>query len=78
MKIVHKCPIWGDSFSQKCDLRRQMSENHTGKKYKCSKCKEIFTEKDKLNAHVKEIHKKITNALFVGLILETIPLQCEW
>ncbi|CAB4067055.1 KRAB [Lepeophtheirus salmonis] len=58
---VHVCPECGKSFGRKSNLKAHRESLHYGKKFPCSICERIFTNRSSMNQHVKKAHN--TNAI---------------
>ncbi len=53
---VHHCPECGKSFGRKSNLKAHRESLHYGKKFPCSYCERIFTNRSSMNQHIKKAH----------------------
>ena len=53
---VHHCPECGKSFGRKSNLKAHRESLHYGKKFPCSYCERIFTNRSSMNQHIKKTH----------------------
>lgn len=53
---VHSCPECGKTFGRKSNLKAHRESLHYGKKFPCSFCERIFTNRSSMNQHLKKIH----------------------
>ncbi len=53
---VHHCPECGKSFGRKSNLKAHRESLHYGKKFPCSYCERIFTNRSSMNQHLKKTH----------------------
>ena len=52
----HTCPECGKTFGRKSNLKAHRESLHYGKKFPCSFCERIFTNRSSMNQHVKKTH----------------------
>ncbi len=53
---VHHCPECGKSFGRKSNLKAHRESLHYGKKFPCSHCERVFTNRSSMNQHIKKTH----------------------
>jgi len=53
---VFPCVDCGKNFSRKANLKAHRDSLHFGKKFPCSFCERIFTNRSSMNQHIKKTH----------------------
>lgn len=53
---IHTCPDCGKNFSRRSNLKAHRDSLHFGKKFPCSLCERIFTNRSSMNQHIKKTH----------------------
>ena len=55
---IFPCPDCGKNFSRKSNLKAHRDSLHFGKKFSCSFCEQIFTNRSSMNQHIKKTHSE--------------------